>query len=186
MSYFHSPRLPDEGKEFYFKTCSPLMNTNCCLFTGGTKWPSLPSVGQTGHHQRATRVSSSCVWRLASLWLVYLLPLCDRVSVCLCLCVCVCVRFQKDPTWSETGDRYLLKLFRDHLFHQVTEAGMPWIDLSHIVSCLNKVSQLSSFFPLSFIYLMNIQKSELSSVMKSSMQSGIYFQNICSCFVSTG
>lgn len=51
-----------------------------------------------------------------------------------------CCRFQKDPTWSETGDRYLLKLFRDHLFHQVTEAGTPWVDLSHIVSCLNKVS----------------------------------------------
>uniref|UniRef100_A0A3P9KYQ4 PAN2-PAN3 deadenylation complex subunit PAN3 n=1 Tax=Oryzias latipes TaxID=8090 RepID=A0A3P9KYQ4_ORYLA len=47
--------------------------------------------------------------------------------------------FQKDPTWSETGDRYLLKLFRDHLFHQVTETGSPWIDLSHIVSCLNKL-----------------------------------------------
>uniref|UniRef100_A0A8C1WCW9 PAN2-PAN3 deadenylation complex subunit PAN3 n=1 Tax=Cyprinus carpio TaxID=7962 RepID=A0A8C1WCW9_CYPCA len=47
--------------------------------------------------------------------------------------------FQKDPTWSETGDRYLLKLFRDHLFHQVTEASTPWIDLSHIVSCLNKL-----------------------------------------------
>uniref|UniRef100_A0AAY5KPS5 PAN2-PAN3 deadenylation complex subunit PAN3 n=1 Tax=Esox lucius TaxID=8010 RepID=A0AAY5KPS5_ESOLU len=47
--------------------------------------------------------------------------------------------FQKDHTWSETGDRYLLKLFRDHLFHQVTEAGTPWIDLSHIVSCLNKL-----------------------------------------------
>uniref|UniRef100_A0A8C9RVK1 PAN2-PAN3 deadenylation complex subunit PAN3 n=1 Tax=Scleropages formosus TaxID=113540 RepID=A0A8C9RVK1_SCLFO len=47
--------------------------------------------------------------------------------------------FQKDPTWSETGDRYLLKLFRDHLFHQVSETGSPWIDLSHIVSCLNKL-----------------------------------------------
>ncbi|XP_030056199.1 PAN2-PAN3 deadenylation complex subunit PAN3 isoform X2 [Microcaecilia unicolor] len=47
--------------------------------------------------------------------------------------------FQKDPTWSETGDRYLLKLFRDHLFHQMTEAGTPWIDLSHIISCLNKL-----------------------------------------------
>uniref|UniRef100_A0A8C4S4I0 PAN2-PAN3 deadenylation complex subunit PAN3 n=1 Tax=Erpetoichthys calabaricus TaxID=27687 RepID=A0A8C4S4I0_ERPCA len=47
--------------------------------------------------------------------------------------------FQKDPSWSETGDRYLLKLFRDHLFHQVSEAGTPWIDLSHIVSCLNKL-----------------------------------------------
>uniref|UniRef100_A0ABI7YBQ7 PAN2-PAN3 deadenylation complex subunit PAN3 n=1 Tax=Felis catus TaxID=9685 RepID=A0ABI7YBQ7_FELCA len=49
------------------------------------------------------------------------------------------ILFQKDPTWSETGDRYLLKLFRDHLFHQVTEAGAPWIDLSHIISCLNKL-----------------------------------------------
>lgn len=48
-------------------------------------------------------------------------------------------RFQKDPSWSDTGDRYLLKLFRDHLFHQVTEAATPWIDLSHIVCCLNKV-----------------------------------------------
>ena len=47
-----------------------------------------------------------------------------------------------DPSWSETGDRYLLKLFRDYLFHQVTETGAPWIDLAHIVSCLNKV-----FFP---------------------------------------
>nr|XP_056714405.1 PAN2-PAN3 deadenylation complex subunit PAN3 isoform X2 [Euleptes europaea] len=47
--------------------------------------------------------------------------------------------FQKDPAWSETGDRYLLKLFRDHLFHQVTEAGTPWIDLGHIISCLNKL-----------------------------------------------
>ncbi|XP_043929204.1 PAN2-PAN3 deadenylation complex subunit PAN3 [Protopterus annectens] len=47
--------------------------------------------------------------------------------------------FQKDPTWSETGDRYLLKLFRDHLFHQVSETGTPWIDISHIVSCLNKL-----------------------------------------------
>uniref|UniRef100_A0A8C4QRZ1 PAN2-PAN3 deadenylation complex subunit PAN3 n=1 Tax=Eptatretus burgeri TaxID=7764 RepID=A0A8C4QRZ1_EPTBU len=47
--------------------------------------------------------------------------------------------FQKDPSWSETGDRYLLKLFRDHLFHQVTETGAPWVDLGHIVHCLNKL-----------------------------------------------
>ena len=45
-----------------------------------------------------------------------------------------------DAEWSETGDRYLLKLFRDYLFHQVTETGAPWIDFSHIVSTLNKVT----------------------------------------------
>jgi PAB-dependent poly(A)-specific ribonuclease subunit 3 len=44
-----------------------------------------------------------------------------------------------DPSWSETGDRYLIKLFRDYLFHQVTETGEPWLDMSHIVSSLNKV-----------------------------------------------
>uniref|UniRef100_H2ZDN5 Poly(A) specific ribonuclease subunit PAN3 n=1 Tax=Ciona savignyi TaxID=51511 RepID=H2ZDN5_CIOSA len=47
--------------------------------------------------------------------------------------------FSLEPTWSETGDRYLLKLFRDHLFHQVTETGAPWVDLAHIVQCLNKL-----------------------------------------------
>lgn len=44
-----------------------------------------------------------------------------------------------DPNWSETGDKYLLKLFRDYLFHQVSETGSPWIDLAHVVSCLNKL-----------------------------------------------
>lgn len=44
-----------------------------------------------------------------------------------------------DPEWSETGDRYLLKLFRDYVFHQVMETGEAWVDLAHIVACLNKV-----------------------------------------------
>ncbi|XP_071949670.1 PAN2-PAN3 deadenylation complex subunit pan3-like [Antedon mediterranea] len=47
--------------------------------------------------------------------------------------------FNGDPSWSETGDRYLLKLFRDYLFHQVNETGAPWIDMAHIVQCLNKL-----------------------------------------------
>jgi len=47
--------------------------------------------------------------------------------------------FSLDPEWSETGDRYLLKLFRDYMFHQVTETGAAWIDFAHIVSCLNKL-----------------------------------------------
>lgn len=43
-----------------------------------------------------------------------------------------------DPTWSETGDRYMLKLFREYLFHQVSEDGRPWLDCGHIVSTLIK------------------------------------------------
>lgn len=52
-------------------------------------------------------------------------------------------RFQMDMSWSETGDRYLLKLFRDYLFHQITETGKPWIDMAHIVTSLNKVIVLN-------------------------------------------
>ncbi|XP_066590957.1 PAN2-PAN3 deadenylation complex subunit pan3 [Prorops nasuta] len=44
-----------------------------------------------------------------------------------------------EPTWAETGDRYMLKLFRDYVFHQVTADGRPWLDLAHVVSCLNKL-----------------------------------------------
>ena len=44
-----------------------------------------------------------------------------------------------DTTWAETGDRYLLKLFRDYVFHQVTEQGEPLIDMAHVTTCLNKV-----------------------------------------------
>jgi len=41
--------------------------------------------------------------------------------------------------WSETGERYYLKLFRDYVFHQVSSDGRPVLDLGHVVSCLNKL-----------------------------------------------
>jgi len=44
-----------------------------------------------------------------------------------------------DPSWSETGDRYMLKLFRDHVFHQVTEDGQPFLDMAHVIHTLNKL-----------------------------------------------
>lgn len=56
-----------------------------------------------------------------------------------------------DMSWSETGDRYLLKLFRDYLFHQITETGKPWIDMAHIVTSLNKVA-ISNFSQLYIIF----------------------------------
>lgn len=33
----------------------------------------------------------------------------------------------------------MLKLFRDYLFHSVTEDGRPWMDHAHIVQCLNRL-----------------------------------------------
>lgn len=41
--------------------------------------------------------------------------------------------------WSETGERYYLKLFRDYVFHQVGSDGRPVLDLGHVLSCLNKL-----------------------------------------------
>lgn len=41
--------------------------------------------------------------------------------------------------WSETGERYPLKLFRDYVFHQVNAEGRAVIDLGHVLSCLNKL-----------------------------------------------
>lgn len=41
--------------------------------------------------------------------------------------------------WSETEDRRCLRLFRDHVFHQIDPAGRPVANLGHVVSCLNKL-----------------------------------------------
>jgi PAB-dependent poly(A)-specific ribonuclease subunit 3 len=53
--------------------------------------------------------------------------------------------------WSETGDRYILKLFRDYVFHQCypepgaksgtdgDSSGVPCVDIGHIVSSLHKL-----------------------------------------------
>jgi PAB-dependent poly(A)-specific ribonuclease subunit 3 len=46
---------------------------------------------------------------------------------------------QPSSAWSETGERYYLKLFRDYVFHQVDHEGRPVLDLGHVLSCLNKL-----------------------------------------------
>lgn len=48
-------------------------------------------------------------------------------------------RFDHDPNWSETSERYVLKLFRDYVFHQTDAQGKPVTDLSHVLMCLNKL-----------------------------------------------
>ncbi|KDQ54455.1 hypothetical protein JAAARDRAFT_60456 [Jaapia argillacea MUCL 33604] len=47
--------------------------------------------------------------------------------------------FVHEPRWSETGDRYIIKLFRDYVFHQVDENGNPVVNLSHVLTCLSKL-----------------------------------------------
>ena len=44
-----------------------------------------------------------------------------------------------DAQWSETGERYPIKLFRDYVFHQVNANGSPSLDLGWVLACLNKL-----------------------------------------------
>ena len=48
-------------------------------------------------------------------------------------------RYNHETRWSETGDRYIVKLFRDYVFHQVDELGRPVVNLTHVLACLNKL-----------------------------------------------
>lgn len=63
-----------------------------------------------------------------------------------CLTLLFCFRFHHDPRWSETGDRYIIGLFRDYVFHQVDEYGNPVVNLTHVLTCLNKVCPRLLFF----------------------------------------
>ena len=47
--------------------------------------------------------------------------------------------FEHNAQWSETSERYYLKLFRDYIFHQVDANGAPLTDLAHVIGCLNKL-----------------------------------------------
>jgi PAB-dependent poly(A)-specific ribonuclease subunit 3 len=47
--------------------------------------------------------------------------------------------YENDRAWSEFGERYMLKLFRDYLFHQVDANGNPVMDMGHLLRCLNRL-----------------------------------------------
>ncbi|KAH8871199.1 PAN2-PAN3 deadenylation complex subunit PAN3 [Schistosoma japonicum] len=70
---------------------------------------------------------------------------CDRLFRLICKLQCIVERCDQgtSPEWSETGDRYMLKLFRDFVFHQSDPLGAPYLDLTHIVTTLNKVEAAS-------------------------------------------
>jgi hypothetical protein len=54
--------------------------------------------------------------------------------------VCCFVRVSASGgSWSETGDRYLLSLFRDLVFHSVHSVDVPNLDWGHVINQLNKL-----------------------------------------------
>lgn len=49
----------------------------------------------------------------------------------------------RNRQWTESGDCYVLKLFRDYVFHQADEDGRAVMDVGHVVSSLNKLDAAS-------------------------------------------
>lgn len=47
--------------------------------------------------------------------------------------------FGPNRRWAQSGDCYVLTLFRDFVFHQADGAGNPIMDLGHVVTALNKL-----------------------------------------------
>eukprot|EP00934_Nitzschia_sp_Nitz4_P001099 Nitzschia sp. Nitz4//scaffold55_size114948//30797//32557//NITZ4_003890-RA/size114948-augustus-gene-0.56-mRNA-1//1//CDS//3329554497//1099//frame0 len=47
--------------------------------------------------------------------------------------------FGPNRRWAQSGDCYILSLFRDFVFHQADGAGNPVMDLGHVVAALNKL-----------------------------------------------
>lgn len=48
-------------------------------------------------------------------------------------------RNQQGTAWSETGERYFLKLFYEYCFSPVDHEGRPIMNLAHTITCLNKL-----------------------------------------------
>lgn len=47
---------------------------------------------------------------------------------------------QGGGAWSETGDRYVVKLFRDYLFHRDDEtSGAAILDMANVIECLHRL-----------------------------------------------
>ncbi|KAK0633724.1 hypothetical protein B0T14DRAFT_415424 [Immersiella caudata] len=86
--------------------------------------------------------------------------------------------------WSETGDRYSLKLFRDYVFHQVDKDGKAYVSLGHMLTCINKLDAgIEELVPLtspdnqssliiSYRELKNMLERSFNELQKHSKTSG--------------
>jgi hypothetical protein len=76
-------------------------------------------------------------------------------------------RYLSDPKWSETGDRYIVKLFRDYLFHQTSPNGAPLLDIAHVVECLTKVFDMTLTFISCWTSILTCQNKLFLSLLSS-------------------
>ncbi|KAL8690146.1 MAG: hypothetical protein Q9218_004345 [Villophora microphyllina] len=47
--------------------------------------------------------------------------------------------YEHDRQWAEHGNRFVIRLFRDYVFHQVDANGNPVLDLVHVLQALNRL-----------------------------------------------
>jgi hypothetical protein len=47
--------------------------------------------------------------------------------------------FESDPSWADTSERYVLRLFMEYIFKQYTEEGEPSLDWGLTFEALNKL-----------------------------------------------
>ncbi|KAL8667947.1 MAG: hypothetical protein Q9202_000412 [Teloschistes flavicans] len=47
--------------------------------------------------------------------------------------------YEHDRQWAEHGNRFVIRLFRDYVFHQVDANGNPVLDLAHVLGALNRL-----------------------------------------------
>ncbi|KAJ6001405.1 hypothetical protein N7522_006632 [Penicillium canescens] len=88
--------------------------------------------------------------------------------------------YELDRQWSETGERYFLKMFRDFVFHQVDAQGDPVLDLGHVLMSLNKldagtderITLISRDEQNIFIVTYKELKKSLESSFQALMKSG--------------
>lgn len=59
-------------------------------------------------------------------------------------------RFEQDERWSETGDRYILKLFLDFVFRQFNDDGSMTVDWGLAFEALNKLDAGEESAPFAF------------------------------------
>ncbi|KXN90436.1 PAB-dependent poly(A)-specific ribonuclease subunit PAN3 [Leucoagaricus sp. SymC.cos] len=76
--------------------------------------------------------------------------------------------FALEPRWSETGDRYIIKLFRDYVFHQVDEYGNPAANMTHVPTCLNKLDAGSEE------HVMVVSYKEIKACIEGAFSGDVY------------
>ena len=91
--------------------------------------------------------------------------------------------------WSETGERYVIKLFRDYVFHHVDANGAPVMDLGHVLAALNKLDAGSeekvvlvsrdeqNLFVVSFREMKRAIEGAWTDLMKAGRQAAVAGRN---------